>query len=31
MKDILDAWMYGLKDLWADARRHGDVPAVTFR
>jgi hypothetical protein len=31
MKDVLDAWMYGLKEQWSDARRWGNIPAVTFR
>lgn len=31
MKDVLDAWMYGLRDLWVEARRWGDMPSVVFR
>jgi phage terminase large subunit-like protein len=30
MKDVLDAWMYGLRDHWSEARRWGSIPAVTF-
>jgi len=27
-KDILDAWMYGLRDYWAEAQRWGTAPTV---
>jgi len=26
-KDVLDAWMYGLRDYWSEAGRWGDLPA----
>jgi len=28
LKDILDAWMYGLRDYWAEAQRWGTAPTV---
>jgi len=28
LKDILDAWMYGLRDYWAEAQRWGKLPTV---
>ncbi len=28
MKDVLDAWMYGHREQWAEARRWGNVPTV---
>lgn len=30
-KDSLDAWLYGLRDLWQEARRWGDAPPPTLR
>ena len=27
-KDVLDAWMYGLRDYWAEARRWGTAPTL---
>ena len=31
LKDVLDAWMYGLRDHWREAARWGDVAAPTLR
>lgn len=28
LKDVLDGWMYGLRDLWAEAGRWGTAPRV---
>jgi len=30
-KDVLDGWMYGLRDYWGDADRKGTAPLVVFR
>jgi len=31
LKDVLDAWMYGLRDYWGDADRKGTAPITVFR
>ncbi len=30
MKDVLDAWMYGLRDLWVESRSYDDLARVVF-
>jgi len=30
MKDVLDAWMYGLRDLWVESRSYDDLARVIF-
>lgn len=31
LKDVCDAWLYGLRDLWQESKRWGDGPAPTLR
>ena len=30
-KDVIDAWHYGIRDLWAEARRWGTAPTIRIR